>query len=75
MGSDGDFLDRLIRFYGTDRASETETYAVAALTETVSSATALPELSPPSGNGVAYEKFLAIYEELLSGNSTLNLLA
>jgi len=24
----------------------------------------LPELSEPSGNGVAYEKFLAIYNEL-----------
>lgn len=28
-------------------------------------ASQLPDLSPPSGNGVAYEKFLAIYNELL----------
>jgi hypothetical protein len=35
------------------------------------SITVLPELSEPSGNGVAYEKFLAIYQELQGiGNIT-----
>lgn len=33
------------------------------------SASILPELSEPSGNGAAYEKFLAIYQELQSGGS------
>jgi len=29
----------------------------------------LPELSEPNGNGVAYEKFLAIYNEMLSAET------
>jgi len=35
----------------------------------ISQSKSLPDLSPPNGNGVAYEKFLAIYNELL-GNDT-----
>jgi hypothetical protein len=35
-----------------------------ALNSTVNAAAALPPLSEPNGNGVAYEKFLAIYNEL-----------
>ena len=38
----------------------------AALTET----SVLPELSPPTGNGVAYEKFLAEYNSLLAPEAT-----
>ncbi|MHC4666292.1 MAG: hypothetical protein ACYS9T_10110 [Planctomycetota bacterium] len=38
--------------------------AMDALNSTVNAATALPPLSEPNGNGVAYEKFLAIYNEL-----------
>jgi hypothetical protein len=34
------------------------------LTSSLSAVTALPPLSEPSGNGVAYEKFLAIYNDL-----------
>jgi hypothetical protein len=35
------------------------------LTTAVSAVSALPPLSEPSGNGVAYDKFLAIYNEML----------
>ncbi|MFB0555026.1 MAG: hypothetical protein ACETWQ_17095 [Phycisphaerae bacterium] len=35
------------------------------LTQAFAEARILPELSEPNGNGVAYEKFLAIYNELL----------
>jgi hypothetical protein len=35
------------------------------LTSTVNAASALPPLSEPNGNGVAYDKFLAIYNEML----------
>ena len=38
--------------------------AVAKLQAAQASSVVLPELSEPSGNGVAYEKFLAIYNEL-----------
>lgn len=38
--------------------------AIAELTEALNVTQVLPELSEPSGNGVAYEKFLAIYNEM-----------
>jgi hypothetical protein len=44
------------------QASFTE--AMDEFTNELNSASALPELSEPSGNGVAYEKFLAIYNEM-----------
>ncbi|GAG28055.1 unnamed protein product [marine sediment metagenome] len=34
------------------------------LTTAVSAANVLPPLSEPNGNGVAYDKFLAIYNEM-----------
>ncbi len=40
--------------------------AFATLTDQLSAANPLPELSPPSGNGVAYEKFLAMYNALMN---------
>jgi hypothetical protein len=43
--------------------------ALAGLLGSISSATQLPELSPPNGNGVAYDKFLAIYNNMLGGSS------
>jgi hypothetical protein len=39
------------------------------LTSTVNAASALPPLSEPNGNGVAYDKFLAIYNEMLGAES------
>lgn len=39
------------------------------LTQTVTELQILPELSEPNGNGVAYEKFLAIYNELRGLNT------
>lgn len=44
------------------QASFTE--AMDEFTNELNSVSALPELSEPSGNGVAYEKFLAIYNEM-----------
>ena len=38
--------------------------ALSALLSSVDAATQLPDPSAPAGNGVAYEKFLAIYDEL-----------
>lgn len=38
--------------------------AIAELTEAVNAIQAPPELSEPSGNGTAYEKFLAVYNEM-----------
>jgi len=43
---------------------EVFTAAIDTLTNAVSSTTTLPPLSEPNGNGVAYSKFLAIYNEL-----------
>ncbi len=40
------------------------------LTKAVTDLQILPELSEPNGNGVAYEKFLAIYNELRGLNTT-----
>ncbi|MBC8468953.1 MAG: hypothetical protein H8D56_05730 [Planctomycetes bacterium] len=39
------------------------------LTKAVTDLTILPELSEPNGNGVAYEKFLAIYNDLRGLNT------
>ena len=39
-------------------------------TKAVNDLQILPELSEPNGNGVAYEKFLAIYNELRGFNTT-----
>jgi hypothetical protein len=39
------------------------------LTKAVTELNILPELSEPNGNGVAYEKFLAIYNDLLGLNT------
>jgi hypothetical protein len=41
--------------------------AVGDLTTSVETASVLPPLSPPTGNGVAYQKFLAIYNEMVNG--------
>jgi hypothetical protein len=38
--------------------------ALAELVETMGTTQVLPELSPPNGNGKAYDKFLAMYNEL-----------
>ena len=35
----------------------------------------LPELSEPNGNGVAYDKFLAIYNEMLGAGTTETVLS
>ena len=40
------------------------------LTEALSSVKILPELSEPSGNGKAYEKFVAIYNQMLGVDNT-----
>ncbi|MHC4244595.1 MAG: hypothetical protein ACYS3N_23405 [Planctomycetota bacterium] len=40
------------------------------LTKAVTDLTILPELSEPNGNGVAYEKFLAIYNDLLGAGTS-----
>lgn len=40
--------------------------ALEKLADSLANTTLLPELSPPSGNGVAYEKFLAQYAQLQS---------
>jgi len=47
-------------------ASLTEAFdaALASLLKSIESAMQLPDPSPPNGNGVAYAKFLAIYNEL-----------
>jgi hypothetical protein len=38
--------------------------AVGELKDTLSNTSALPEISEPNGNGVAFEKFLNIYNDL-----------
>lgn len=43
---------------------ETFNEALSALLHSIQSAAQLPDPSPPNGNGVAYDKFLAIYNEL-----------
>jgi len=44
--------------------------SLAAFLDTIDAASQLPPLSsPPNGNGVAYDKFLAIYNDLLSGDT------
>jgi len=45
--------------------AETFGVALAAVIDGLSTDSFLPELSPPTGNGVAYEKFLAQYTQLL----------
>jgi hypothetical protein len=40
------------------------TIAIADLTEALNNLAVLPELTEPTGNGVAYDKFLAIYNEM-----------
>lgn len=47
-----------------DNLQSAFTTAMNELTQAFAEARILPELSEPSGNGVAYEKFLAIYNEL-----------
>ena len=49
------------RFRGHDGAFDA---ALAELVEGMRTTQVLPELSPPNGNGKAYAKFLAIYQEL-----------
>ena len=44
--------------------------ALSSLLENLQGSLHLGEPSPPNGKGVAYEKFLAIYHELLDGNAT-----
>ena len=39
------------------------------LATATSSASVLPDPSPPSGNGVAYQKFMGMYQDLLGGDS------
>jgi hypothetical protein len=46
------------------------TEALDEFTKAVNDLQILPELSEPNGNGVAYEKFLAIYNELQGLNTT-----
>jgi hypothetical protein len=42
------------------------------LSEILSNANILPELSAPNGNGVAYEKFLAIYNEMMTSRDPVD---
>jgi hypothetical protein len=49
---------------GLARLADTFAESLAGLLTAVESALQLPDLSPPSGRGVAYDKFLAIYNEL-----------
>lgn len=48
------------------------TTAMEELTSSINAVSVLPPLSEPSGNGVAYEKFLAIYNEMLGVGETGN---
>jgi hypothetical protein len=52
---------------GLQQAFET---AMQQLREALAADSFLPELSPPSGRGVAYEKFLAIYHDLWAAPAT-----
>ena len=56
-------------------ASLTQTFdeALAELLGSIQITLALPELSPPSGNGVAYDKFLAIYNGLIETANQLDI--
>ena len=47
---------------------DTFSQSLSLLMENVGSAETLPELSPPPGNGVAYQKFLDIYNAMLAGD-------
>ena len=47
-----------------DSLTQTFESAMGALENSLNSASALPELSPANGQGVAYNKFLAIYNDL-----------
>ena len=49
--------------------------ALASFMQSISASSQLPELSQPSGNGVAYDKFLAIYNEMLGGATQVDELA
>ncbi len=46
--------------------------ALASFMQSISASSQLPELSEPSGNGVAYDKFLAIYNEMLGGAAQID---
>ncbi|MCZ6682418.1 MAG: hypothetical protein O7B26_04485 [Planctomycetota bacterium] len=46
--------------------------ALASFMQSISTSSQLPELSEPSGNGVAYDKFLAIYNEMLGGSTQVD---
>jgi hypothetical protein len=52
-----------------DNLQSAFTAAADELTKAVTDLNILPELSEPNGNGVAYEKFLAIYNELRGLNA------
>lgn len=47
-----------------DELSNVFATSIAELTEALNGVQVLPELSEPSGNGVAYKKFLAIYNQM-----------
>lgn len=47
-----------------DELSSVFATSITELTEALNGVQVLPELSEPSGNGVAYEKFLAIYNQM-----------
>ena len=49
--------------------------ALSSLIESVESSLQLPDPSPAPGNGSAYDKFLAIYHNLGSGDSQLDTVA
>ncbi len=46
--------------------------ALASFMQSISTSSQLPELSEPSGNGVAYDKFLALYNEMLGGSTQVD---
>ena len=49
--------------------------AIGAMTESIATASILPDPSPPSGNGGAYDKFLAIYNDLRGISPALDIVA
>ncbi len=46
--------------------------ALASFMQSISASSQLPELSEPNGNGAAYDKFLALYNEMLGGTTQVD---
>ena len=67
VGDETTRLDALIAAF-----VETFELALSSMLSTITEAQNLADPSPPSGNGSAYEKFLAIYNDLRGQTDTLN---